>query len=240
MTFAEGDPSSEDVSSAARSVCPDCGTVVEPFQEYCLVCGARLGATGGGGLAGRWRHALPFTDRDWGWPVLIALAVAAVATVFSILAVRGEKSTTLQALGPTIRQTTASVTTATSSAATTASTGGTTAATTANGTATTSTSPINTGGGLIAWPGQPAYTIVLASLPVSSGKTAARQKALQALHAGLGPDVGVLSSSDYSSLHPGYYVIFSGVYKSQAEALRHRAAAERAGFNSPYVKRVSS
>jgi hypothetical protein len=172
---------------------------------------------------------------------LIALAIAVLASVFAILAVQGDKSTTLQALGPSVRQTTASATTATSQTITsntaTSSKTSTTGALTTN---TTSSSPVRTGGGLITWPGPAAYTIVLASLPASSGKEAARQKALEAVHSGLGPDVGVLNSSDFSSLHPGYYVIFSGVYESQSEALKHRSAAERAGFNSPYVKRVAS
>jgi hypothetical protein len=236
-----GEPPSESASSDARGVCPECGAIVEPFQEYCLVCGVRLNESGSAGLAERWRHALPLADKDWGWPILIALAIAVLASVFAILAVQGDKSTTLQALGPSVRQTTASATTATSQTVTsntaTSSKTSTTGALTTN---TTSSSPVRTGGGLITWPGPAAYTILLASLPASSGKEAARQKALEAVHSGLGPDVGVLNSSDFSSLHPGYYVIFSGVYESQSEALKHRSAAERAGFNSPYVKRVAS
>ena len=244
MTSAEGEPPSESASSDAGGVCPDCGAVVETSQEYCLVCGARLNEAGGAGLAERWRHALPFTDKDWGWPVLIALTIAVLASVFSILAVQSDKPTMLQALGPSVKQTTAAVTTGTSQTtgneATNNSSTTTKTATNSGTTGKTSTSPIRTGGGLITWPGPAAYTIVLASLPVSSGKAVARQKALEALHSGLGPDVGVLSSSDYSSLHPGYYVIFSGVYESQSEAQKHLPAARRAGFNTPYPKRVAS
>jgi hypothetical protein len=171
---------------------------------------------------------------------MIALAIAILASVFAILAVQGDESTTLQAL-PSVRLTTATATTSqtTSSVTTTNSTSTKTGTTGTGTTGTTSTSPIRTGGGLIAWPGPSAYTIVLASLPISGGKELARQKALEALHSGLG-DVGVLASSGYSSLHPGYYVIFSGVYESQGEALKHRSAAQHAGFNSPYVKRVAS
>ncbi|MGA9760836.1 MAG: hypothetical protein WBQ14_00215 [Gaiellaceae bacterium] len=241
MTSA-GEPPSESASSAARGVCPECGALVEPSQEYCLVCGTRLSESGSAGLAERWRHALPLADKDWGWPVLIALTIAVLASVFAILAVQGDKSTTLQALGPSVQTTTPEAATTAASQTTTSDTSSETGTTgtLATGTTSTSTSPIRTGGGLIAWPGPAAYTIVLASLPVSGGKEAARQKALEAVHSGLGPDVGVLTSSDFSSLHPGYYVIFSGVYESQSEALKHRSAAERAGFNSPYVKRVAS
>ena len=240
MTSREEEPPSESTSSDARGVCPDCGAVVEPLQEYCLTCGARLDESGSASLAQRWRQALPLADKDWGWPVLIALTVAVLASVFAIAYTRNDKTNTLQALGPSVKRTTTSATTSqvTTGASTTSSTS------TATGTATqatsTSTSPIRPGGGLIAWPGRAAYTIVLASLPVSGGKAAARQKALEALHSGLGPDVGVLASSDYSSLHPGYYVIFSGVYESQSDATKHLPAAGKAGFNSPYVKRVAS
>lgn len=242
MSSGEGEPGSE---SASRGVCPECGAVVEPFQEYCLVCGARLSESGSAGLAERWRNALPFTDKDWGLPILIALAVAVLASVFAILAVQnGKTPSTLQALGPSVKQTTATATTgSTQTTSTSATTNGSSTNTgTATNTATskTTTSPIRPSGGLIDWPGPAAYTIVLASLPVSGGKAAARDKALEALRAGLGPDVGVLASSDYSSLHPGYYVIFSGVYESQSEAQKHLAAAQKAGFNTPYPKRVAS
>jgi len=113
LTSPEGEPPSESASSDARGVCPVCGAVVEPFQEYCLICGARLGETGSAGLAARWRHALPLADKDWGWPVLIALTIAILASVFAILTVKSDDTTTLQVLGPSVRQTTAAATTGT-------------------------------------------------------------------------------------------------------------------------------
>lgn len=237
MTSTEGEPQSENAPSEAGGVCPNCGAVLEPLQEYCLACGRRLVETGSANLAERWRHALPLADRDWGWSILIALTIAILASVLAIAAAQHKKTSTLQALA-TIPPTTETVQTTTGNETTgTTSTG----AKTATRTGTTSTfpsSPIHSTG-LIAWPGPSAYTIVLASLPISNGKAVARQKALEALHSGL-EDVGVLDSSDFSSLHPGYFVIFSGVYESQSEALKHRSAAQRAGFDSPYVKRVAS
>ncbi len=237
MTSAEGEPRSENASSEAGSVCPDCGAVLEPLQEYCLACGRRLVETGGANLVERWRYALPLADRDWGWPILIALTIAILASVLAIAAAQHKKTSTLQALA-TIPPTTETVQTTTGNETTSAtSTGAKTAARTGTTSASPS-SPIHSTG-LIGWPGPSAYTIVLASLPISNGKALARQKALEALHSGL-EDVGVLDSSDFSSLHPGYFVIFSGVYESQSEALKHLSAAQRAGFNSPYPKRVAS
>ncbi len=70
---------------------------------------------------------------------------------------------------------------------------------------------------LIAWSATNGYTIVLASLPLAAGANAARARALAALRDGL-RQVGVLVSSSYPSLQPGYYVVFSGVYASLEEA----------------------
>lgn len=72
------------------------------------------------------------------------------------------------------------------------------------------------------WPGR-GYTIVLASVPERAGKNAARALAVRARASGIG-QVGVLRSSRYRSLTPGYRVVFSGVYRSSGAAL---AATER-------------
>ena len=44
------------------------------------------------------------------------------------------------------------------------------------------------------------------------------------------PQVGVLDSSRYASLHPGYWIVFSGVYATEAEAT---SALEDAGGRGP-------
>ena len=70
---------------------------------------------------------------------------------------------------------------------------------------------------LAVWPaGQSGYTDVLESLPAAGGRAAALARARQAKRSGL-KQVGVLASSEYSSLHPGYFVVFSGIYRTQAE-----------------------
>jgi hypothetical protein len=71
---------------------------------------------------------------------------------------------------------------------------------------------------LRSWPRRDGYTIVLAALPTTVGAEAARARALAAVQAGT-PRVGVLASSRYASLHPGYWIVFSGVYGSLDEAL---------------------
>ena len=78
------------------------------------------------------------------------------------------------------------------------------------------------------WPvGVDGWTIVLASLPQTEGRRAADGRAERARARGL-IDVGVLDSSRYASLHPGYWVVFSGVYASEAEATSALESARRA------------
>jgi len=68
------------------------------------------------------------------------------------------------------------------------------------------------------WPaGVDGWTIVLGSFPQTDGRKAADARARRARRRGL-TQVGVLDSSRYASLHPGYWVVFAGVYGSEAEA----------------------
>ncbi len=72
--------------------------------------------------------------------------------------------------------------------------------------------------GVAEWPvGQDGWTIALASLPQTSGRAPALARARSARAKRL-TSVGVLDSSRYASLHPGYWIVFSGVYASEAEA----------------------
>jgi hypothetical protein len=92
----------------------------------------------------------------------------------------------------------------------------------------------------MAWPaGQSGYTVVLESVPASSGGRAlALAQARSASRAGL-PQVGVLDSSRYSSLHPGYAVVFSGIYESREEADQAQLAANAKGFSAAYVRQIT-
>ncbi len=72
--------------------------------------------------------------------------------------------------------------------------------------------------GIVDWPaGQDGWTIALASLPQTGGRQAAVDRAREARERGLSL-VGILDSSRYASLHPGYWVVFTGLYTSEAEA----------------------
>jgi hypothetical protein len=72
--------------------------------------------------------------------------------------------------------------------------------------------------GVAEWPAdEEGWTIALAALPQTKGRAAALTRARAARRKAL-PQVGVLDSSRYASLHPGYWIVFSGVYSSEAEA----------------------
>jgi hypothetical protein len=94
---------------------------------------------------------------------------------------------------------------------------------------TTSTVPAPEAGpsGIVEWPtGEDGWTIVLASLPQTEGRRIAVARTRQARRKGLSP-VGILDSSSYASLHPGYWIVFTGIYGSEAEAASSLTAARR-------------
>jgi hypothetical protein len=222
--------------------CPRCGSPYEPFQEYCLECGLRLPATRGliPMLATAWRRRVPWYPGDWIWPVLAALVVAALAGGIAILATNdnGSPGTTKAAVNETV-----TTPTSTNPPTTGASTETGPEQTTSVPTATTPTAPQPApppppaAGGLTEWPqGQNGWTIVLASIPQSSGRAAATGAARKASAAGL-TEVGVLSSSDFSSLHTGYFVVFSGVYSSEKEATSALDTA-KGSYAGAYVRQI--
>ncbi len=114
--------------------------------------------------------------------------------------------------------------------------------TTATTTATTSAKPPPpppSAKMLISWPpAKNGWTIVLDSVPSVNGRAAALAEATQALHVGM-EQVGVLDSARFSSLHPGYYVIFSGIYDTEAEAQSHVIDAHRHGYRGPYPRPIT-
>lgn len=223
--------------------CPRCGAAYGPNQEYCLECGRRLRSAGGvfGRLAGAWQERFAWYPGDWIWPVLLFLLIAvAGATAAIVLADAGAGNSTLVATeggsprSPATTPPTATVVLPTVPDGT--PTGGPTTPTEPPPATTTAPRP----GTLIAWPaGRNGYTVVLESIPAtSSGRALALARARAASRAGL-PQVGVLDSSRYSSLHPGYSVVFSGIYNSRGKADAAQAAANAKGFGAAYVRQIT-
>jgi len=175
------------------TICSRCGEPLASGQEYCLVCGARLGTPA----------RFSRTSSSAGW-ALRALATAVVAAIGAAGAV----------------------------AATGTGGGGATVVTAIGGFATT---PVGTPeeapvgpSGVAEWPtDQEGWTIAIAVLPQTAGRAPALERARRARNRSL-PQVGLLDSSRYASLHPGYWLVFSGVYASEAEATSALEDARRA------------
>jgi hypothetical protein len=186
-------------------------------------------------LATAWRRRFRRYPGDWVWPVLGLLIIAALAAAVGILATNGDGGSAAQ----TRAETQASVPLGTGTLPTTPTDTSTLPTESVPTTAPEQPPPpppasSNT---LIEWPaGQDGWTIVLSSIPQSAGRAAAADFGQKALSAGL-TDVGILDSSGYSSLHAGYFVVFSGVFNSEADA---RAALDTAQGSYPqsYVRQI--
>jgi hypothetical protein len=219
-----------------QSRCPRCGSPAEPLQEYCLECGLRLRTPGlVPALASGWQRRVRWYPGDWIWPALLALVVAILAGSAAILWTRDAESAPSETLvGDTSPLPTVTATVPTAPTQTTP-----TVPTTPTRTTPTTPQPPRTRT-LAAWPkGRSGWTLVLASLPASAGRKAAVGKARQALDAGL-TQVGVLDSSEFSSLHPGYFVVFSGTYDSLSEAQDAASRAAQKGYGNTYARRITS
>ena len=218
-----------------RDLCPRCSAGVDPGQEYCLECGLRLPRERPGtlerasaGVAARQSWA-----GTWFLPALLGLVIAVLGTGAAIaISSNGEQEAAVStATGGSL---TAPATTPTLTAPEPTVTA---PATTAPPPATTAPKPPPANPAAIAWPaGRRGWTIVLLSLTQAGGRAAADAKATEARKAGL-RRVGILDSSRYASLHPGYYVVFQGVYESEPDAASSLPRA-RAVFPAAYQRAI--
>jgi hypothetical protein len=224
--------------------CPNCGAPHDVYQEYCLECGRRLpGAYVGGRYAEVWRRDSPI----WLWAALAALLLVALVSgaVVALAATDDGKSSEPATSIPVVS--TAPSTTSTVGVVTTPPTitinpptttlGTTTFSTTTFGTTTFGTT---TTGSNVTWPmSKDGFTVVLKSVPTSNGRPQAEAAADKARTNGLS-QVGILNSSDFSSLNPGYYVTFTGIYDTESQANAALPNARSKGFPTAYAREVSN
>ena len=84
------------------------------------------------------------------------------------------------------------------------------------------------------WPGGSGYTAILASV-----SSEAEARSIQTEATGRGLDAGVLFSTDYSSLRPGYWVVFSGVFPNTEGAAERAEHAHELGYSEAYPRFVA-
>lgn len=219
--------------------CPSCDTPTEPGQEYCLDCGARLpaGRNVVSTIGRAWRRRLRWYPGDWLPVVLALLVVAALATAAAVYAAQGEEAA---APGRTVVATAPPDVTATEAG--TKATETAPVASVPTEATTTATRPVDGAGpdSPVEWPAdQDGFTVVLASMPVSGGRELALRNARSAIRSGL-QEVGVLDSEAFASLHPGYYVVFAGVFPSLDEAQDSVPDARDAGFANAYAREITA
>jgi hypothetical protein len=212
--------SSESIATSAQpasGACASCGAALADDQRYCLECGERrppmsallaashpagaFGPAGASGPAGATPPSPPAPPR----PVkgegsaarqnalLVLAGVAVLLLAMGVGVLIGRSGTGKQApVAPQV-----------------VSVASTPAASPAAAEATFSSD----------WPsGASGYTVQLQALPVSSTKVSAVAAAKAAASAKGAKGVGALRSEEFSSLKPGSYVIYSGVYHSKAQA----------------------
>jgi|GEM_PF-3457802 len=84
------------------------------------------------------------------------------------------------------------------------------------------------------WPGGSGYSAMLGAF---SSEANARSRQREATERGL--DAGVLYSSEFSSLRPGYWIVFSGDFESESEAAARAGHARELGYSDSYPRFVS-
>jgi hypothetical protein len=189
--------------------CASCGAPLAPDQRYCLQCGERLTGMSSVLRAGSpWRSGEPAPAR--GAPAASPPAPASAPS--STTALLAGVGVLLLAIGvgvligrsiPSKQSVAAPQVVSVASTPAAASTG-------AN-----SSEPSFSD----SWPaGTSGYTVQLQTLPAAGTTVSAVEAATAAAGAKGAKGAGALKSDDFSSLSPGNYVIYAGVYHKRAEA----------------------
>ncbi len=225
-------PPPPDAPAPPERRCPRCGHAMTHDQEWCLACGA----------AASTEVAEP---RGWRVPIMIAGGLALLAILGVVLALvalsgGGEKlAEATPTASPQAVPTTSPIPTATVSPLPTES-----PVPTASPTETASPEPTETpdaGGGNTGtdggstfsdWPGGDGWTVIIAS---KGSQSEAETIATEAQGKGL--TVGILDSGDFSSLNPGYQVVFTEKFDSKSAA-EDSLSDVQSDYPDAYVRQV--
>jgi hypothetical protein len=192
-------------SPTETTICPNCGARLARDQDWCLECGAAVKV--------RIRPA-----PGWGVPVAIVGGVVVISALILVLALSALSSSADNSV-PAVLATPPVHRARHHAAAATKTQAAKTPAT---------TKPAAT---IASWPaGVTGYTVVLGVVPTKPAATTSATKIASA-----GIPVGVLSSSDYSSMRPGDWVVFSGTYSSRAQADAAATGLQTKGQTGAYA-----
>ncbi len=230
--------------SADVARCPACLSPMRSDQRYCLECGERLAVDEippppGGGSA--------FANRNTSILAIVAVILIVAGVGLAWVALRtttnGEDPITTAATATTAATTTDTTVTDTGMTDTgITNTGITDTGITDTGitnTGITDTGMTDTGSSATGWPaGQSGYAVILASKDSASFTQADAQAiADQASAAGV-QMVGVLDSSQFPTLNPGYWAVFSGPYTTKDEAATAATTIQGQGYPDAYARQV--
>jgi hypothetical protein len=229
----------ETAIAAADATCPRCGKPREPDHRYCLDCGLALPTVVGRipELRRRWLRRVGWYPGDWVWISLLTLIVAAVGAAGAIAVTEHREG----AKRNVFTAPTASVAVAEPTVVpTTPRTGDTSTLPSApEPKSTGATAGTGSRNERLHWPAdENGWTIVLVSYPKTTGRPSALATAARGAKSGL-RQVGILDSGRYASLQPGYYVVFSGIYASKADADAGVGTARGAGFGGAYSRQIA-
>jgi hypothetical protein len=216
--------------------CPACGSPARATQAYCLECGSRLGrGPGPRDAVAVWRRGAPWYATEWVWPALgalvIAVMVATVAVAFR-LAEDDEPAATAVATLPQTSAPVDDVVLPTPEPPPAAN------PPPAEPAPPAPAQPARRDV-LVVWPAaSDGWTVVLASLPKLAGREAAIGRAKAATEAGIA-NVGILDADEFSSFHPDYFVVFSGVHRTLTAAERASRVAHDKGYRDAYPREVA-
>jgi hypothetical protein len=205
--------------SADVARCPACLSPVRSDQRYCLECGERLlvdeiPPPPDGGSA--------FSNRSTTLLAIVAVVLIVIGVGLAWVALRepsaGEDTTDTAITAPTDTVMT--------------DTGFT-------DTTITDTGMTDTGSSAGGWPaGQTGWAVILASKSQSTFQESdAQLVADEAATAGV-PMTGVLDSSLFPSLNPGYWAVFSGPYATREEAEAAAQTVQSQGYPDAYAREV--
>ena len=194
--------------------CPRCSSIRVAQQSFCLECALPLPSVTGREARARrrWIRRIGWYPGDWVILGLPALLVATLATVVAITVIEGRRGALTRGSETVVAASPKRLPTA-----------------------PTTVVPNRR----FTWPEAiDGWTVVLLSTPVARGRARPVSVALRAARDGL-PQVGVLSSSDFPSLQPGYFVVFGGIYLARSDAVTALQTVQARGFDGAYVRQVS-